>query len=148
MPEDVSIYNRTTFDCNCISGYDGLHCELVSDMCKNITCENRGRCFSSLLSWSCECLSSSLYSGKYCEYESAQLKFKRAASKTCAIIAIIAIISLFLFVIIMDILKYGFKIDPVDHERCLMRKETWKRRFNKNKNKRQTKIALRFFYIA
>lgn len=115
-------------------------------MCTNITCENKGVCFSSHLSWSCECLDSTY--GTYCENKDTSLVIKQALSKSFASIAITAIIAVFIFVITMDILKYGFKIDPVDRERRLMELEQRKRQYNKKREKKKTKITLRSFYIS
>ncbi len=117
-------------------------------MCRNITCENGGICFPSLLSWSCVCLSSSLYYGRYCEEKSAALVVRQVLSKSFAFIAIIAISAVFLFVFIMDILKYGFKIDPVDRERRLMRLKQRKKEMKKNRRKKQNKNALGIFHVA
>jgi hypothetical protein len=110
-----------------------MHCELVDNMCFNITCQNKGRCISSHLSWSCNCLDPLLYSGTYCEHKSSSLITKEILSKSFASVAITAIIVVMLFVVIMDILKYGFGIDPVDRERQLMKSKQEKKRLNKNK---------------
>jgi len=141
-----SLENKTTFDCDCVDGYDGTHCELVTNMCTNIRCLNNGLCMPSYLSWSCRCLDSTY--GKYCENKLASLIIKQALSKSFASIAITAITVVFIFVITMDILKYVFNIDPVDRERKLMKLEQQKRQFNKKKEKKKTKIALKFFYIS
>ncbi|CAF2683712.1 unnamed protein product [Rotaria sp. Silwood2] len=148
MNGTVSINNQTTFKCICEHGYDGSHCELISDMCINITCQNKGICFPSHLSWTCLCLDPELYSGSYCEHKSSSLVVKQVLSKSFASIAIVAIIAVFLFVIIMDILKYVFKIDPVDRERRLMELEQKKKHLNKNRKKRRKKNPIRFFYIS
>ena len=145
----ISINNETTFECQCSSGYDGLHCELVSDMCRNITCENHGFCIHSYQSWSCQCLDASLYSGEFCQHESSRLKAKQILSKSFAFIAILAITAVFVFVIVMDVLKYVFNIDPVDRERRLLAlKEEKKYTHTLSKRTEHKKVALRFFYIA
>lgn len=54
---------------------------------------------------------------------------------------------MFLFVIIMDILKYVFGIDPVDRERKLMKLEEEKHRLTKKHQKKQKKIVLKPYYI-
>jgi hypothetical protein len=102
-------------------------------MCLNITCQNKGHCVSSNLSWSCHCLDPFLYYGRYCEHKSTSLLTKEILSKSFASVAITAIIVVMLFVVIMDILKYGFGIDPVDRERQLMKSKQEKKRLNKNK---------------
>ena len=138
MQDIVSLVNQTTFDCNCIKGYNGAHCESLENMCKNITCENRGTCFQSFLNWTCECLSASMFHGRYCEHKSTALVVQQILSKSFASIAISAIVILFSFVIIMDILKYGFGIDPVDRERRLMRLEHEKEQLKKKKTRKKT----------
>ncbi|CAF1031937.1 unnamed protein product [Rotaria sordida] len=148
MNGTVSLNNKTTFKCICKPGYNGPQCELISDMCINIKCENKGVCISSHLSWRCHCLDSSLYSGKYCEKISTSLIIKQILSKSFASVAIVAIIAVFLFVIIMDILKYVFKIDPVDRERRLMKLKQKKKYLNKNRKKPRKKVALKVFYIS
>jgi hypothetical protein len=108
-------------------------------MCENITCENNGICISSYLSWTCECLDSSYYSGTYCQYESSALVTKQILSKSFAIVAIISLCCVVGFVIIMDILKYVFKIDPVDRERYRLKMEKEKQEEKKFKKKKKKK---------
>ncbi|CAF1979453.1 unnamed protein product [Rotaria magnacalcarata] len=146
--ETVAIDNRTTFECRCEPGYDGSYCELVQNMCINITCKNNGVCFSSHLEWKCRCLDPSLYSGQYCEQKSALLQMKQALSKSFASVAIAAIITVVLFVFIMDILKYVFKIDPVDRERRLMQWKRTKRQLQKPKKQQRRKVSAKLYYIS
>ena len=68
-------------------------------------------------------------------------------SKSFAFIAITAIVALFVFVIVMDVLKYGFKIDPVDRERQFLMMEERKRQLKKNRRRRR-KNAVKIYYIA
>ena len=63
----------------------------------------------------------------------------KMVSKSFAYVAIIAIASVAAFVVIMDILKYCFGIDPVEEERKRMREE-------KRAKKRQPVIE-RFVYV-
>jgi hypothetical protein len=120
-------------------------------MCANITCENGAICASSYLTWSCTCLDSSFYSGTYCQDKSSSLIFKQALSKSLGIVAIIAICIVVGFVIVMDILKYVFKIDPIDRERHRLKMEKEKedqKRFRKKKViKKQIDIIKRFSAI-
>ena len=147
MQTIVALVNKTTFHCDCKAGYDGIRCELKENMCANITCENNGVCFSSYPTWTCVCLDSSLYSGTYCETKSTALLVRQVLSKSFASIAITAIILVFLFVITMDVLKYGFKIDPVDRERRLMKLEEEKRQKKKRKDPKARK-PLQSYYIS
>jgi hypothetical protein len=146
MHEIVSLVNETTFDCDCKDGYDGIHCELLENLCWNITCENNALCVPSFLSWSCVCLSS-MYSGTYCQDKSAALVVREVLSKSFAFIAITAITAVFVFVIIMDVLKYGFKIDPVDRERRLMILEQRKIQLQKRRKKAR-KNVVEIFYVT
>ena len=133
----------TSYTCQCVSGYAGTNCQLVSDMCANITCENNGICVSSYLSWSCKCIDSSLYSGTYCEDKSSSLATKQALSKSFATVAIVMMCCAVAFIIIMDILKYVFKIDPIDreHHRLKMEKEKEKQKKFRRKKVKKKKPA-------
>ena len=48
---------------------------------------------------------------------------RQYVSKGFGYAGILAIASVMIFVIVMDVLKYGFGIDPVESERQLMRQE-------------------------
>jgi hypothetical protein len=136
--------STSSFMCQCVYGYEGTYCQLENDLCDNITCENEGICVSSYLSWSCECLDSSLYSGIYCQDKSSALVIKQALCKSLAIVAIIALCCVFGFVIIMDILKYVFKIDPVDRERHRLEMEKEKKELKKFRKKKVKKKKKNF----
>lgn len=142
---------ETTFTCQCIYGYDGTYCELESNMCDNITCEYNGVCISSYLTWSCQCLDSLLYSGIYCQDKSSALVTKQILSKSFAIVVIVALCCVVGFVMLMDILKYVFNIDPVDRERYRLRieqeKKEQKKFSTKKKKKKVKKIIQRFSKI-
>lgn len=144
MQQIVALVNETTFQCDCKAGYDGIRCETAENMCANINCQNNAVCFSSYPTWTCVCLDASLYSGTYCEHKSTALVIRQVLSKSFASIAITAIILVFLFVTIMDLLKYAFKIDPVDHERRLMQLEEEKSK----KKKKKKSSSLKFYYIS
>ncbi|CAF4071515.1 unnamed protein product [Adineta steineri] len=135
---NISITNETPYVCICPDGYTGTHCETLINMCFNITCENKGLCIPSLLSWSCHCLSPTLYSGTYCEDISTALAVKQILSKSFVSVAIAAITAVFIFVVTMDILKYVFKIDPVDRERQAMKKKQEKKQLEKKKKKHKS----------
>jgi len=124
-----------------VYGYESTNCELETDMCTNITCENSGICVSSYLSWTCRCLDSTIYTGLYCQVKSSSLKQKELLSKSFAIIAIVALSCVVAFVIIMDILKYVFNIDPVDRERRRLRLENEKQQEKKLRRKRFFKTS-------
>ena len=86
------------------------------DYCHNVTCQNRGVCRRLLLGYQCECLAGS-YSGRHCEIVAQRVVIFKIVSKSFAYVAIIAMSTVAAFVIIMDLLKYGFGIDPVRKER-------------------------------
>ena len=83
--------------------------------CASVTCLNQGVCRPSLLNYTCECLGDS-YSGRHCEITASKTAIFKAVSRSCAAVAIVAIAIVALFVITMDVLKYGFRIDPVREE--------------------------------
>jgi hypothetical protein len=67
------------------------------------------------------CLSAT-YSGRHCEHVSRSIIIRQYVSKAFSYVAILALVFVFGFVIIMDILKYVFGIDPVREERELIRR--------------------------
>lgn len=83
--------------------------------CQNITCKNQGVCRPLFLDYKCECLSGS-YSGQYCEIIAKKIILYQTVAKSFAYVSIIAIVCVGMFVIIMDVLKYVFGIDPVREE--------------------------------
>lgn len=120
----LGICNGTSdgkFNCTCAPGWEGRHCERMTNYCYNITCENKGVCRPSLGKFSCECLDG--YSGQYCGTTATRLVIIKAVSKSFAFVAILAMASVVTFVIVMDILKYCFGIDLVEEERERMRRE-------------------------
>jgi hypothetical protein len=93
--------SNTTFNCTCDDGWRGIHCETMIKFCDNITCMNNGVCRSLLLNYTCECLGDS-YSGRHCEITSKKMIISKIVSKSFAYIAIIALISVAMFVVIME----------------------------------------------
>jgi hypothetical protein len=74
------------------------------------------------MNYTCECLGDS-YSGRHCEITATKIKIYKIVSKSFAYVAIIALIIFAMFIIIMDILKYCFGIDPVHEERQRIRRQ-------------------------
>jgi hypothetical protein len=107
--------SNTTFICTCQPGWQGIYCETKINYCENVTCFNNGICQPSLLNYTCQCLGQS-YSGQHCEITSSQIVAYEIVSKSFACIAIIAMIGAMMFVVIMDVLKHHFGIDPVGEE--------------------------------
>ena len=127
-----------TFSCSCESGWEGTRCENMVNYCVNITCQNKGVCRPLFLNYTCECLGNS-YSGRHCEITSTRMVVRQMVSKSFGYIAILALIVVAMFIVIMDILKYCFGIDPVGEERERLRR---KRRIPKHKP-----VIERFTYV-
>jgi hypothetical protein len=77
------------------------------------------------------------YGGRICEVVDKRLITLQMISRSFAYVAIIAIVGVAMFVVIMDVLKYCFDIDPVDRK-C---------RTTKSKKKKKPIQIIRFRYI-
>ena len=108
------------------------------DYCLNRTCQNKGLCRKFFGGAKCECLQGS-YSGEFCEITATRIIIYQIVSKSCAYIAILALVIVALFVIIMDILKYGFGIDPTAEFLEEVRRE--------NAAKRRRPVAIHYVYV-
>jgi hypothetical protein len=128
----------TKFNCTCAPGWEDTNCQTKINYCHNITCENQGVCHPLLLNYSCECLGDS-YFGRHCEFTTKRIIIYKIVSKSFAYVAIIAMASVAMFVIIMDILKYCFGIDPVHEEREKIRRE--------KRAKKRKPVIQRFIYV-
>ncbi|CAF3833859.1 unnamed protein product, partial [Adineta steineri] len=128
----------STFNCTCALGYEGTKCERKRNYCFNITCYSKGVCRPLLLGYSCECLKGSYY-GEHCEITTRRIIIYQIVSKSFAYIAILAMISVAIFIIVMDILKYGFGID-------LTRREVEQIRREKQAKKRK-QVTQRLIYV-
>lgn len=117
------------FQCQCAEHWEGSLCEKEVNYClkKKKICYNKGQCRPIFGDAICECLAGS-YSGDQCEIESSRTTVLRFVSKSFAYVAIIALCSVALFVIIMDILKYFFGIDPVREDREQLQRERKRRK--------------------
>lgn len=111
------------------------------NLCKNVKCLNQGVCRPSFLNYTCHCLGQS-YSGVHCEKTASQTAVRETVSRSFAYVAIIALIILAIFIVIMDVMKYAFKIDPVGDELKRIQQE-------KLKQKKRTgpPVAIRFIYV-
>ena len=101
--------------CRCAQGWQGRHCDARVDHCSNSTCQNHGVCQSLPLGYVCHCLDES-FSGSQCELVAKRTAILRRISQSLGYIAIISITAVATFVIVLDVLKYGFGIDPVRNE--------------------------------
>jgi hypothetical protein len=113
--------NDTNFYCNCTQGRTGIHCEQSINYCQNVTCLNKGICRLLLHGYQCQCLFDS--SGLHCEDVATSLLVRQYVSKGFAYVVIIVLVATAAFIIILDILKYVFGIDPVREERERIRRK-------------------------
>jgi hypothetical protein len=74
------------------------------------------------MNYTCECLGDS-YSGRHCEITNSGTVIRQMVSKSFSFIAIFALVIVAAFIVIMDILKYCFGIDPVHEERERIRRK-------------------------
>ncbi|UJR16997.1 hypothetical protein I4U23_003895 [Adineta vaga] len=132
--------SNTTFECVCEAGWRRIHCETKIDYCENITCLNHGVCRSLLMNYTCECLGTS-FSGRHCEITSKTMVVRQITSKSFGYISYIGIGIVCMFLIILDILKYCFGIDPVKNELDKIRRI---KRLKKNK---PPQVIQRFVYV-
>ncbi len=130
---------NTTFNCTCAFGWTGIHCETKINFCSNVTCQNNGVCRPLLGDYKCECLGDS-FSGRHCEITAANIVVRQVISRSCAYIAILAGIIVVAFVVIMDILKYCFGIDPTRDELERIRRQ-------KQAKKAKHPVIIRYTYV-
>ena len=115
----IGVCNETannTHRCTCSPDWQGTHCETSVNYCGNVICLNNGVCRSMSQNYTCDCLGSS-FSGRYCEVKSSQLKVHEVVSRSFAFVAICAMITAAMFIVVMDILKHGFGIDVASKDR-------------------------------
>ena len=126
------------FSCSCGHGWQGSHCETQVDNCGNVTCLNKGVCQSSFLNYTCQCLGES-YSGRHCEIKAAAIIIRHTVSSSFGYIGILALSLVIGWVLLLDVLKYGFGIDPArgDFEELVRKKQAEKKR-----------TGLRFIYVT
>ena len=129
--------SNTKFRCSCSSGWEGGHCQNRINHCINVSCVNNGVCRSLLRNYTCGCLENS-YSGRHCEITANRIVIYQIISKSAAYIAILVIIGTIMFIVIMDLLKYCFGIDPIRGQR---------RRRVAARKKRHVPVVIRFQYV-
>ncbi|CAF1136212.1 unnamed protein product [Adineta ricciae] len=127
---------KKPFYCKCKDGWYGPHCQWMEHGCKEGLCLNRGVCQPIPRNYTCRCLEGSYY-GRHCEFATRRLTILRIASKSLGYIAIIAIMTVVLFVVILDILKYCFGIDVTGRELARYRRE----------KRRKRRVIQRFVYV-
>ena len=107
--------SNKTFECDCESGRTGILCETKINYCKSNRCLNKGVCQSLSSTYRCLCLSE-YYSGRYCQILTKKVTNYKIMSTSISYIGIIVIMSVAMFIVIMDVLKYCFDIDPTQKE--------------------------------
>ena len=138
----VGVCNHTsngTFNCHCRVDWEGYNCERKVDHCRDEPCLNKGACRHLVGSYQCECLEQA-YSGLHCETPSRRIRTLQLISKSFGYVAISALSCVTMFIVLMDILNYGFGIDPVCEERAKIREK-------KRAKRRQSVIVERFLYV-
>ena len=100
--------------------------------CDNVTCLNKGICRRLFLDYQCECLYGT--SGRHCEDVSTSLLVHQYVARSFAYIVIIVLSLTVAFIVIMDVLKYGFGIDPVHEERERLQRKRAALRRNTRQN--------------
>ena len=129
--------NDTNYRCVCKRERTGIHCEVLVHYCRDGLCLNKGICRPLPHGYKCECLSSDFW-GEHCEHVATRIKIRKYIARGFAFIAIIALASVAGFVIVMDVLKYFFGIDPIRHERDQIRRgRALLERQNRKERKRQ-----------
>lgn len=72
--------------------------------------------------YKCECFGD-MYYGDHCQFTTKRILAIKFVAKTFSYVGILVIASFVMFIVVMDILKYGFGIDPVHEEREKLRRE-------------------------
>ena len=132
----------TTFRCDCEPGYEGVHCESLINYCLDVTCQNNGQCRSILLNFTCECTTND-FTGRYCEIKSSSLASKQTINRGLGYIAILALAFVAITIVLMDVMKYVFNIDPAQKER----KQIADRRRQQRSAKSKPRLVQRFVYV-
>ena len=108
--------------------------------CVDVKCMNNAVCRPLFLNYSCECLTSS-YSGRHCEIVSTGLIVRQTVSKSVGYVAIIFLVAVVSFIVIMDLLKYGFGIGSNKEQLARNRKAKSAKRIQR------VPVIIRFVYV-
>ena len=127
-----------SFQCSCGSGWEGIHCQSRTNLCRNVTCQNRGICRGALNNYTCECLGDG-FSGPHCETASTTTTVRTVVSKTFGYVAIVSLVTVVVFVTVMDVMKYWLGIDATAAETEELRVKRAKRR--------ASPVKVRFVYV-
>ncbi|CAF1343882.1 unnamed protein product [Adineta ricciae] len=117
--------NLTSFFCNCSQGYTGDHCQNAINYCTNITCMDNGVCRPLLLDYKCECFSG--ISGRHCETIETHVIVRQYVTKSFTFITILIISIAAGFIVVLDVLKYLFRMDVTWRERQHIRYKIYRK---------------------
>ena len=120
--------NSTSFFCNCSQGYAGDHCQNTINYCTHVTCMNNGVCRPLLLDYKCECFSG--ISGRHCETIETHVIVRQYVAKSFTFISILVISITVGFIVVLDILKYLFRMDVTWKERQQIRYKSYRTRLH------------------
>jgi hypothetical protein len=98
------------YNCTCMSGFEGHHCEYNINDCVEGICQNGGQCEDLINGYKCLCLS--MYYGDHCEFKSQALQMKENVSRSFSFFAIFIICLTYVFFLALDAMRYVFKIEP------------------------------------
>jgi len=90
---------------------------------------------SLFLNFTCNCIGTG-YSGRYCEIASTEFIVHQVVSKSVSYVAILFLVSVVLFILILDILKYCFGIDVTQNEVNRIRRKKLSRQLIKKRTQK------------
>ena len=96
--------NDYNFTCNCSYPFYGNRCQFKQNLCKGITCSNKGVCYNNKTSYYCKCFKG--YSGQICEIESNQAKTIKTVNNLSAYFSITFIVIFYASILLLDICHY------------------------------------------
>jgi hypothetical protein len=97
--------NNYDFNCTCKYPYYGRNCQFKQNLCKGITCSNKGVCYNNeTTSYYCKCFKG--YSGQICEIESNQAKTIKTVNNVSAYFSITFIVIFYASILLLDICHY------------------------------------------
>jgi hypothetical protein len=115
--------NKTEYNCECIDGYEGSRCQFEQDICEKDKCEHGSLCVSFIeknhtfdsngsmkFIHTYKCICTQYFYGIHCEIPYYSYVVIKTVSKSLGIASFISIGLLFLYILIMDLLKYVCKI--------------------------------------
>ncbi len=102
-----------------------------------MTCFNQGICQASLLNYTCQCIDESILWNN----SNVHIVVCQTVWKSFAYIVIITMLIVAMFIIILDVLKYCFHINPAGNKSEQIQQKKWKKEIMK------PSMAIRFIYI-